>query len=261
MNTKPVFRFPIQTPIFNDRVKLVPFDAGKPQQVPSERSTILWQLTTLPDLHSHTFISQTRSHPDLFAHMPDEYFETIDKFKSLITEPGSILSNSNPTIFLFAIIDTTKGHSPEDEEGELAGTIAYINTSEANLSAEIGAVVILPKYQQTHVTTNAVGLLMLTAYASPEKGGLGLVRTEWKCNATNIASRKVAERMGYQKVGMIPYQMKFPLGKKTGKIGNGNALPPGSDPDDLWRDTTLYSLSWDIWENEARGKVVKAMGR
>lgn len=193
--------------------------------------------------------------------MPSGFFETVDDFKNLITQPGSILSNLNPGTSLFAIIDITKNRSPEDEEGELAGIIAYINTSEENLSAEIGAVVVLPKYQQTHVTSNAVGLLMIHAYASSEEGGLGLVRTEWKCNATNVASIKVAERMGYQKVGVIPYQMKFPLGKRTGKMGNGKPLPPGSHPDDLWRDTILYSMSWDIWETEAREKVKNAMGR
>lgn len=193
--------------------------------------------------------------------MSSGYFDSVEEFNSLITQPGTVLSNSNPASFLFAIIDLTREHSPEDEDGELAGIIGFINTSEQNLSTEIGPVIILPKYQQTHVTSNAVGLLMRTAYASPDEGGLGLVRTQWMCNITNSSSIKVAERMGYQKVGVIPYQMKFRSGRTTGKMGNGKALPPGSDPDDLWRDTVYYSLSWDIWESEARAKVEKAMNR
>lgn len=193
--------------------------------------------------------------------MPSGYFESVEEFNSLITRPGTMLSNSNPTTFLFAIIDLTRERSPEDEEGELAGIIAYLNTSEDNLSTEIGAIVVLPKYQQTHVTSNAVGLLMLKAYTSPEEGGLGLARTEWKCNATNIPSMRVAERLGYQKVGVIPYHMKFPLGRTKGKQGNEKPLPPGSDRNDLWRDTVYYSLSWDVWETEARTKVQRAMAR
>lgn len=189
------------------------------------------------------------------------FFESVDQFKSWITEPGTVLSNSNPAAFLFAIVDITQKPSPEDEEGEVAGIIGLLNASKDYLSAEIGPIVILPKYQRTHVTSNALGLLMRTAYAPSDKGGLGLVRTEWHCNSTNISSTKVAERMGYQKVGIIPYHMKFPLGKRAGKLGNGKALPPGSDPDDLWRDTVYYSLSWDVWEGEAREKVEKAMSR
>ncbi|KAJ4416112.1 hypothetical protein N0V82_006956 [Gnomoniopsis sp. IMI 355080] len=193
--------------------------------------------------------------------MPSGYFDSVDKFNSLITQPGSVLSCSNPGTFLFAIIDCTRESSPEDEQGEIAGIIGYLNASKSHLSVEIGPVIILPKYQQTHVTSNAVGLLLQTAYAPPEEGGLGLVRTEWMCNATNVASMKVAEKMGYQKVGVIAYHMKFPLGKTMGKMGNERALPPGSDPNDMWRDTVLYSLSWDVWETEARSKTEVAMAR
>ncbi|CAN8096785.1 unnamed protein product [Discula destructiva] len=240
MATEPVFYFPLEMPIANDRVKLVAFDA---------------------ELHSTAFVGQSSPHPELFHHMPGGYFESVEELRSLILEPGSILSNSNPGGYLFAIIDLTREPSAEDDGGQLAGMIAYINTSEVNRSTEIGAVVVLPKFQRTHVTTNAVGLLMQRAYASPKNGGLGLARTEWKCNAANLASVKVAERLGYQKVGMIPYHMNFPLGKRTGKVGNGKPLPPGSHPDDLWRDTLYYSLSWDLWDAEARSMVEKAMTR
>ncbi|KAJ4391688.1 hypothetical protein N0V93_005308 [Gnomoniopsis smithogilvyi] len=240
MSTSPVFCLPIQTPIFNDKVKLVPFEA---------------------DIHSYSFVSQTQSCPELFAYMPSGYFDSVDEFNALITQPGNTLSYTNPGTFLFAIIDLTREHSAEDEEGELAGIVGYLNTSKRNQFAEIGPVIVLPKYQQTHVASNAVGLLMRTAYAPPEEGGLGLVRTEWMCNAANVPSMKVAERMGYQKVGVIPYHMKFPLGRTKGKVGNAKALPPGSDPDDVWRDTVIYSLSWDVWKAEARSKVEKAMAR
>lgn len=240
MATDSVFYFPITTPITNDRVKLEAFDI---------------------DLHSTAFVGLTHPHPDLFKYMPSGYFDSVDQFKSLIREPGGIFSNSNPASFLFAIIDLTREPSAEDNEGELAGIVAYINTSEGNRSTEIGAVIVLPKYQRTHVTTNAVGLLMQYAYTPAKDGGLGLARTEWKCNSANAGSMKVAERLGYQKVGEIPYHMKFPQGKSAGKVGNGKPLLPGSHPDDLWRDTVHYTLSWDLWEDEAGTTVENAMKR
>ncbi|KAH8756402.1 acyl-CoA N-acyltransferase [Diaporthe sp. PMI_573] len=235
-----VFHFPIDTPIANDRVKLVPFDL---------------------DLHGADFIAQSADHPELYANMPFVPFSTVSELKEAFTKPDGILSLSNPESTAFAIIDKTRGRSPEDPEGELAGMVSYIRTSKPNLSSEIGAIVVLPKYQRTHVTSNTVGLLMQYGFAPPGEGGLGLRRIQWHCSTANAASAKVAERMGFEKVGVIPYHMKYPLGKKYGKLGNGKPLPPGSHPDDVWRDAFYYSLSWDVWEDEARDKVEKAISR
>jgi RimJ/RimL family protein N-acetyltransferase len=235
-----VFHFEIDTTIANDRVKLVPFDL---------------------DLHGAAFIAQSADHPELYANMSFIPFTTTAELKSAFTNPDTILSFSNPASTIFAIIDKTRGRSPEDPEGELAGMVGYINTSKAHLSSEIGAIVVLPNYQRTHVTSNTVGLLLQYGFAPAEEGGLGLQRIQWFCSAANTASAKVAERMGFEKVGVIPYHMKFPLGKKYGKLGNGKPLPPGSDPDDVWRDSLYYSLSWDVWEDESREKVKMAISR
>lgn len=235
-----VFHFPIPTPIANDRVKLVPFDL---------------------DLHGAAFIAQSADHPELWANMSFIPFATVNELKESFTRPDTILSLSNPAHTTFAIIDKTRDRSPEDPEGELAGMVAYIYTSKAHLSSEVGAIVVLPRFQKSHVTSNTVGLMLQYAFAPAEDGGMGLQRMQWHCSTANAASARVAERMGFEKVGRIPYHMKFPLGKRHGKLGNGKPLPPGSHPDDVWRDTFYYSLSWDLWEDEAREKVEKAMSR
>ncbi|KAL1858088.1 hypothetical protein Daus18300_010089 [Diaporthe australafricana] len=235
-----VFYFPIETPIANDRVKLIPFDL---------------------DLHGAAFIAQSADHPELYAHMSLLPFQTVSELKIPFAKPDAILSLSNPAHTLFAIIDKTRERSPEDPEGELAGMVAYINTSKPHLSSEIGAIIVLPRYQRSHVTSHTVGLMMQYAFASPEEGGMGLRRIEWHCSTANVPSARVAERMGFEKVGVIPYHMLFPLGKRYGKQGNGKPLPPGSDPDDLWRDSFIYSVSWDVWESESREKVEKVMSR
>ncbi|KAJ0114170.1 gnat family [Diaporthe amygdali] len=235
-----VFHFPIEAPIANDRVKLVPFDL---------------------DLHGAAFIAQSADHPELYANISFIPFSTVNDMKAAFTKPDTILSLSNPAHTTLAIIDKTRDRSPEDPDGELAGMVAYINTSKAHLSSEVGAIIVLPRYQRSHVTSNTVGLMMQHGFARPEQGGMGLQRMQWHCSTANAASARVAERMGFEKVGVIPYHMKFPLGRRYGKQGNGKPLPPGSHPDDVWRDTFYYSMSWDVWESEAREKVEKVMSR
>ncbi|KAI3399710.1 hypothetical protein diail_5777 [Diaporthe ilicicola] len=235
-----VFHFPIDTPIANDRVKLIPFDL---------------------DLHGAAFIGQSADHPELYAHMSIIPYQTVSDLRAAFTRPDTVMSLSNPAHTVFAIIDKTRGRSPEDPGGELAGMVAYMNTSKAHLSSEIGAVVVLPKYQRSHVASNTVGLMLQYAFAPAGEGGMGLRRVEWHCSTANVPSARVAERMGFEKVGMIPYHMLFAQGRRYGKQGNGKPLPPGSDPDDLWRDSFVYSLSWDVWRSESRERVEKVMSR
>lgn len=175
--------------------------------------------------------------------------------------PTALLSFSNPNSFAFAIIDKTRPASPEDPEGELAGTVSYVYTSAPYLSTEIGFIIILPNYQRTHVASNTVGLALQYALESPEKGGLGLRRVHWKTSTANAASARLAEKMGFQRIGATPWHMRFAKGKERFKIGNGKELPPGSDQADLWRDTIDFSLAWDHWEACAREMTRKAMDR
>ncbi|KAJ5518603.1 Acyl-CoA N-acyltransferase [Penicillium expansum] len=209
----------------NERIKLIPFN---------------------PEQHCETFFRLSSPYPELYKHLPILSPDSAAELKSLFynTPTNHILSFSNPESFAFAIIDKTRPPSLEDPEGELAGTVSFIRTSPTNLCTEIGFIVILPPYQRTHVATNTVGLALQLAFESTENGGLGLRR-----------------RMGFEKVGIIPWHMRFIKGKINGKIGHGRELPPGSDPDDLWRDTLSLTLGWDRWENAAREMAAKAMER
>ena len=73
----------------------------------------------------------------------------------------------------------------------------------------------------------------------------------------NIASARLAEKMGFERVGVVSWHMRFVKGKLRAKTGNGKDLPPESDPDDLWRDTIDYSISWERWESFAREETRK----
>lgn len=169
--------------------------------------------------------------------------------------------DADPTRMLYAVIDKTHPPSPEDESGALAGVIAYLNSSAPNLSTEIGFIVILPPFQRTHVTSNAIGLLLQYALEPGSTGGLGLRRMQWQCSTMNAASQRTAERMGFRFEGILRWDRVYAQGRTMGKEGHGRDLPPGANTDDLGRDTVMYSLCWDDWEQGMREAVQAIMDR
>lgn len=233
------FCFPVRE-ISNDRVKLIPFN---------------------PDHHGEPFFRHLA--PEVFANMSIGPWDTVSDLKAAFYESHDrhILSFDNPESFAFAIIDKTRPPSLADSEGELAGSISYINASVANLSAELGFVVVLPPYQRSHVAANAAGLMLQAAFESQANGGLGLFRVHYKASTGNPASSRLAEKLGFVKTGVTTWHMRFPKGALKGKIGNGRALPHGSDHDDVWRDTVELSMSWEDWRDGAKERTEIAMSR
>jgi RimJ/RimL family protein N-acetyltransferase len=210
------------------------------------------------ELHAQKFVELTASHPELYAHMPSGPYVTRAEFVSQFIEK---ISQPNPGWVTFAIIDKTRGPSAEDEDGELAGIVSYMNTSTVHLSTEIGFIVIPPPYQRTHVTTNAVGLMLQFALDGAERGGIGLRRVQWLASSMNNPSIRAAERLGFTREGVLRWHMMFRQGAQNGKAGTGRALPPGSDDGDFGRDTVVLGLCWDDWENGARHRVQELMAR
>jgi RimJ/RimL family protein N-acetyltransferase len=114
------------------------------------------QLTPfIPRLHAETFWQQfqpesaplTRYFPltllDLEAFLTFVEFEFRRKYDGV----------------LFAIVDKTQPHD-SGLSGALAGVIGLLRTVPTQLTTEIGGVITLPRFQRTHVTSNAIGLLL-----------------------------------------------------------------------------------------------------
>ncbi|KAJ6114788.1 hypothetical protein N7486_000566 [Penicillium sp. IBT 16267x] len=224
MSKTSVFHFPTHE-ISNDRIKLIPFN---------------------PDHHGPTFIHHASATPTIFSHMSIAPWTSLADLKSAFytSHDRQMLSFANPESFAYAIIDKTRPPSSDDAEGELAGTISYIDTSPVHLSTELGFVVVLPPYQRSHVAANAVGLMLLNAFAASEDSGV-----------------RLAEKMGFERVGVTKWHRRFAKGATTGKVGNGRGLPPGSDPEDLWRDTVELSISWEDWLGGGEEKARVIMSR
>jgi len=218
-------------------------------------------LTTIipqADHHAGAYFAQSSAHPELYAHMPLGPYASEDDFVSCFLEKRVY---PDPRFIALAIIDKTRPSSAEDDEGELAGMMAFMETSTTHLSTEIGCVVVLPSYHRSHVTTNAVGLMLQYALNSVEEGGLGLRRVKWQASTMNAPSIRVAERLGFQKEGILRWHFAFRQGAQNRKVGNGRALPPGSAEGDLGRDTVVLSLCWDDWAQGGKTKVEEAMAR
>lgn len=211
-----------------------------------------------PLVHASTFFKLSFPHPELYMHIPFGPYETVEDFVDNFVL-GVVYPS--PARILYAIIDKTRPASDEDKDGALAGVLSYCNSSPTNLSTEIGFVIILPLFQKTHVTANAAGILLQYALDPPERGGLGLRRVQWKTSSANLASIRSAERMGFRKEGVLRWDQVFHGGKAKGKMGNGQPMPPSGKEEDLGRDTVLFSLCWDDWEQGGREKLQAIMDR
>lgn len=78
------------------------------------------------------------------------------------------------------------------------GVIAYLRIDPSNGVIEMGHVVFSPLLQRTPMATEALFLLIQQVFDI-----WGYRRCEWKCDALNAASRRAAERLGFQFEGVF----------------------------------------------------------
>ncbi|KZT65103.1 acyl-CoA N-acyltransferase [Daedalea quercina L-15889] len=232
------FAFPLQTAsLEGTRVRLTPF-------VPRVHAKAYWDAVqpVSADLFRYFGLTFTSLDENL------AYFEKRYR--------------QNPEFVLLAVIDKSQSPTraapeatdPEDRDdsGEsLAGVIGLLRASPAQLTAEIGFVIVFPAFQRTHIAAHAVGLLLRYCLDLPSAPlpGLGLRRVQWMSLPQNIASLRLAEKMGFKKEGVIRWM--WVLGGEE-----GNKPRPGDPKEDKtgW-DTVMLAMCWDDWEEGGRAQV------
>ncbi|KAI0700847.1 acyl-CoA N-acyltransferase [Cerioporus squamosus] len=213
------FCFPIRN-LENDRVKLTPFN---------------------PSLHGDAYWAGTHAHPEVYTFLPFGPFPSLPAFLAYIDARWQ----RSPEHVLFATLDKASG-------GAFAGICAYINSSAANLSTEIGAIICLPAFQSKGITSAAVSLLMQYALRLSSEGGLGLRRVQWQAHENNERSIGLARKHGFQLEGIIRWQRVLP-GDKLGVEPRDGDSRPGTKG----RHTALLSVCWDDWEQGVKEKICR----
>ncbi len=86
--------------------------------------------------------------------------------------------------------------------GAVLGMASYMRIRPDHGSAEIGCIVFSKKMQRTPLATEAMYLMARHIFDD-----LGYRRYEWKCDNNNIASKRAAERLGFQFEGVFRNDM------------------------------------------------------
>lgn len=230
-----MFSFPLRwDALENEVVKLIPF-------ISRDHGNLLW----------------SKFEPDregIMRWLPFAAPSTLDKFLTFVE---SLNSFKDKNAIAFAIVDKTR---PDEGGfgGGLAGLLGLLNTSEEHLRTEVAPVLTLPAYQGTHVTANAVGLLLrycLNLPSDREVPGLGLRRVAWTTSPLNIGSQKTAEKLGFVKEGMSRWKWIMPMEKQS----LGNLPHPEATDRRPGRDSVDYAICWDDWEGGVREVVEERM--
>ena len=119
----------------------------------------------------------------MWTYMPYGPFETLSGYKAWIER---VHTEDDP--LFYAITDTS---------GKALGVASYLRISPESGSIEVGHIAYSPPLQKTTLATEAMFLMMRRAFE------LGYRRYEWKCDATNTASRKAAQRLGFSFEGIF----------------------------------------------------------
>ena len=83
------------------------------------------------------------------------------------------------------------------DTGRPKGVATYLRIAPDAGSIEVGYITYSPALQRTRAGTEAMGLMMQRAF------DLGYRRYEWKCNALNAPSRRLAQRLGMSYEGVF----------------------------------------------------------
>lgn len=210
-------------------------------------------LTKQPSIHSVKLVEEKQTHPEILDYIFFPAGKTVEEFHAFHEK----YIDSVPANCLYAIIDKSNTEE-KDVNAKYAGTIALASTSPENACTELG-IMIFSAFQRTHVSSNAIGLLLQYTLDPPSAGGLGLRRVEWRCHTENQASWKTALRMGFQLEGVLRWDKVF-YGGTIGLPVDALEKRNGSPGEAIGRHTAVFSIVWDEWE-EKRPKVVKQMER
>lgn len=238
------FVFPVKH-LEDDGIRLVPFDVSRSALQRGILLTRFWAKA-----HGHRFhASIARSGGAAFAHFSSGPYASADEF---IEQFVLKRSYADKRMFTFVILVAPEHRG---DGADLAGMVSLTNADAENRRADIGLLHVLPEAQGRGIGTRACRLLLRHGMDSRERGGLGLVRREWRASTANDASIRLAQKLGLREVGVVRYERLLRDGVARSKVGNGRQPPPGTADGDLWRDVVVYEMTWDEWRRTQKDQT------
>jgi RimJ/RimL family protein N-acetyltransferase len=137
-----------------------------------------------PDRHAAELFAANRESDAMWTYMPYGPFGTLAAYRAWIEAEAL---GDDP--LFHAVIDRTTGRA--------AGVASYLRIAPEAGAIEVGHIAYAPALQRTRAGTEAMYLLMKRAFE------LGYRRYEWKCDALNAASRRLAQRLGLSYEGVF----------------------------------------------------------
>jgi RimJ/RimL family protein N-acetyltransferase len=125
----------------------------------------------------------------IWAYLPDGPYDDVDQMREAL---AAVATSSDP--LWFSVVPAGLGVA--------VGRVSYMRIDPGMGTIEIGGIFFGPRLQRTTAATEAIYLLARHAFED-----LGYRRLEWKCNALNAASRRAAERFGFQFEGIFRNHM------------------------------------------------------
>lgn len=228
-----------------------PYDLNSCIPVPPLLETSRVQVVPfVPVLHGELFFeAYHKESAALSKYFPE--WTTLPSFLVFI----ETLMRQDANNVLFIIIDKTKPSADaRAPAGRIAGLIGWLHASPSNLTVEMGPVLILNEFQRTHVAANAIGLVLKYVLDTPAQSGLGFRRVSWYTHPLNIESIVAAEKMGFEKEGVMRWTWVLSAGKEGMPVTEGRGEGDG-------RHSVLLSVCWDKWESGTREVALKRMER
>ena len=136
------------------------------------------------DIHAVDLFGAYQGHDQVWDYLPYGPFHDFEDYKAWLQKTVE----DSATLF-YAIIDVASGKA--------VGVGSYLRIDPANGSIEVGHLNFSPLLQQTKAATEAMFLMMQWAF------DVGYRRYEWKCDASNLPSRRAAERLGFSYEGIF----------------------------------------------------------
>ena len=137
-----------------------------------------------PDRHAVELYEANRVSDAIWDYLPAGPFDTFAAYREWMDET---CLGDDP--LFHAVIDKA--------DGKAKGVASYLRIAPAAGSIEVGHINYSKPLQRTRAGTEAMYLLMKRAFE------LGYRRYEWKCNALNAGSRRLAQRLGLSYEGVF----------------------------------------------------------